>query len=267
MSKSAKFSVVLSLMILFMVLFSAMNVFGDEITKVFEAKKRVDINTVSGDCIIKKGEAGEIVATFIQHTRPKGAMKPKFTERSSVLKLKEVIKGSSSGDSRWIVYVPEGTEIEFTTASGSFHVEDMNGDFRVNTASGDIEIHDCSGVFDINTASGDIDASGIILEDDAVFGTASGTVRVDLAETPEYDLKIGSASGRAILMYNGHEVKGNFEFSCRPGHGRIKAPYDFDEEEEFYRSGQRYVRKSFVRVDSEPHISIGTASGRAIMEK
>lgn len=263
MSLSGKASLILAVML---VLF-ACTVFAEETTRTFEAKKRVEINTVSGDCLIEKGPAGEITATFVQHTRPKGAMKPKFNERSSVLELREVINGSSSGDSRWIVVVPEGTEIEYTTASGSFEVENMNGDFKVNTASGNIDINNCSGAFDINTASGDINATAIVIEDDAVFGTASGTVKVDLAETPEYDIRVGSASGKAILMYNGHEIKGNFEFSYRPGKGRIESPYDFDEEEEYYNGGQIYVRKSFVRGSDSPLVHIGTASGRAVLKK
>ncbi|MEW5925407.1 MAG: DUF4097 family beta strand repeat-containing protein [Candidatus Zixiibacteriota bacterium] len=242
-------------------------VFGEETTQTFEAKKSVLINTVSGNCIIEKGPADEITATFVQHTRPKGAMRPRFHESSSVLELKEVIEGSSSGDSKWLVRVPEGTEIEYTTASGSFEVADMMGDFKVNTASGNIYIDNCSGVFDVNTASGDISATGIIIEDDAVFGTASGTVRVDLAETPEYDIRIGSASGRAILMYNGHEIKGNFEFSYRPGKGHIESPYDFDEEEEYHNGNQVYIKKSFVRGSDSPLIHIGTASGKAVLKK
>ncbi|PKK83969.1 MAG: hypothetical protein CVT49_05965 [candidate division Zixibacteria bacterium HGW-Zixibacteria-1] len=265
MSKSVKIIVIFTAALLIML--AAVQVYGDEVTKKFEAKKRVTVNTVSGDCIVEKSETNEITATFIQHTRPDGAMKPKFTESSSVLELEEIIRGSSSGDSRWIVRVPEGTKIEFTTASGSFSVEDMTGDFKVNTASGNIDITNCSGVFDINTASGDIDASGITIEDDAVFGTASGTVRVDLAETPEYDIRVGSASGKAILMYNGHEIKGNFEFSYRPGKGHIECPYDFDDEEEYYNGDQVYIRKSFVRGSDVPFVHIGTASGRAVLKK
>jgi hypothetical protein len=52
-----------------------------------------------------------------------------------------------------------------------------------------------------------------------------------------------------------------------PGRGRIVAPFDFDDEEEFERWGQDYARKSFKRGNDGPMIAIETASGRAELKE
>lgn len=252
-----------------------------EITKEFDKKELVSLKTVSGDCIIKTGESDKIIVEVINEYSPRDSFEPRFRENSNSLRMKEKLYGSNRGSSTWIITVPEGTEIDFSSASGSMLVEDYTGDlhgstasgdyeiinckglFQLSTASGDYDIENCQGEFDIQTASGDIDARGVIITDDSDFGSASGNVRVTLGASAEHDLNIGSASGKAALDYNGNKMTGLFELTARYDYGRISAPFEFDDVEKFRKHGQRYIMKSIAKESDHPLITIGTGSGRA----
>lgn len=251
-----------------------------EIIKEFEKKELVSLETVSGDCIIKTGDNDKIIVKVINEYSPRDSFEPNFRERGNSLRMKERMYDSNRGSSTWIITVPEGTEIDFSSASGSMLVEDYTGDlhgstasgdyeiinckglFQLNTASGDYDIENCQGEFDIQTASGDIDASGVVITDESEFGSASGNVRVILGATPEHDIEIGTASGKAALDYNGNKMIGLFELTARYDHGRIDAPFEFDYVEKFRKHGQRYVMKSVAKETDQPLITISTASGR-----
>ncbi len=250
-------------------LIAAVNVTAgkSEVVEKFEAKELVKLNTVSGDCIIEKNDANEIEVTVESKYFPPDNFEPKIKERKHVLRLTEKIYGSGSGQITWTIRVPDGTEVEFTTASGELTITDFKGVFIANTASGNIEIENCQGEFNINTASGDIDAVGVIIEEESTFASASGSVNVKLAESSRFDLTVGSASGRAVLDYNGNPVKGYFEFTAKERGGRISAPFDFDDSEEFRKYNDWYVRKSFTKESDKPHITIGTSSGRAALKE
>lgn len=177
-------------------------------------------------------------------------------------------------------------DIEISTASGDIKIENCSGDIELSTASGDIEgsgiesddiemsaasgdidISKAKGRFDLSVASGDVEAEGIEITGDSEFSTASGEVSIVLAESPGSDLKLSTASGDVLLDYNGNNVVGYFEFTARKGRGRIKAPFDFDQEEEFKRDRRTYLRKSFTRKGDSPVIHLSTASGKVELKK
>jgi len=158
-------------------------------------------------------------------------------------------------------------DIEVSAASGDIDAENLKGDIELSTASGDIEIKDSKGIFDISCASGNLEADGIELENVSSFSTASGDVSVSLGKTTEYDLKISSASGDALLDYNGNTIKGKFELVARKRSGRIKCPFKFDHEEEYKKYDQKYMKKVFTKGSSSPVIQIRTASGTAELKK
>jgi len=292
-----------------------------EETKTYEAKELVEVNTVSGNLIVKVGESDEIIVELEHSVRPTDNYEPRFRERGNAIELSERFHGSSNGSSYWTVTVPSETRIRFSTASGNLTVEGLNsvvdanlasgdieiyssnGDFDLSTASGNIEFDSCTGIFDLSTASGNIRvvrcsgdfdlsvasgsirasdcrggfdlstasgsvrASDIIIKDRSSFSSASGSAYVTLAESSEHDLVVSSASGKAILDYSGHPIKGFFEFVARDRHGRIDAPFDFDDEVKFRRHGDRYVRKSFALDGDTPEIRLETASGTAALRK
>ncbi|UCD64254.1 MAG: hypothetical protein JSW34_02115, partial [Candidatus Zixiibacteriota bacterium] len=82
---------------------------------------------------------------------------------------------------------------------------------------------------------------------------------------PEHDLKVSTASGRAILDYNGNTLTGRFELIAKERSGDIDAPFDFDNVETFRKWGDKYVSKTFTRGSDTPEILVATASGRATL--
>lgn len=253
---------------------------SDELFKTFEAKDNIRINTTSGNCSIRKGADDKIVVRVTWDMRPSDVYEPEIRERANSLRLSENIHGSCSGDALWEIEVPAGTKIKFQSASGEFEAENLEGEFDINTASGDIElincsgefelhsasgtvaVEECSGYFDMSSASGMVDAAGVKFEHPSEFSSASGRVRVVLSESPTEDLSVSTASGRAVLNFNGHPIAGAFEFTSKVRGGRVSSPFDFEEEEYFERHGQEYVSQSFVKGSDTPRIELGTASGR-----
>ena len=317
---------------------------AEDVTKAFDGIEKVELSSVSGDCIVKTHSSDEVIVELFYDVTPEGSFEYEIKKSGKTLVIKEKWgrKGkhrSMSGDVSWTLTVPADTEIEFSTASGDItatglkgsieastasgdidlrdvsadvdistasgdanlvnldgdieistasgdiDIEDSEGDIELSTASGDIDATDVSGdidlgaasgdikisgsrgTFDIGCASGDVDVKGVVIEGASEFSTASGNVEVSLAETCGYDLEISSASGNAILDYNGNEVKGFFEFTVHKRRGKISCPFDFDEEEEFEEHDQTYVRKSFSRKGDSPKIELSTASGKAVLKK
>ena len=128
-----------------------------------------------------------------------------------------------------------------------------------------MNIDNCQGEFNLSSASGSIDATGIIIQDESDFSSASGNVKISLAAAPDFDLEVGSSSGRAVLDYAGNPIRGLIEMTAREKHGRIDAPFEFDKVEKFKKNGQRYILKSIVRDNDNPIIEIRTASGKAML--
>lgn len=158
-------------------------------------------------------------------------------------------------------------KLEFKVASGDLEGRDLKGDITIKTASGDIDIENAEGSLDVKTASGEVEASKILLKKASVFKTASGDIEVQLAESAKYDLTLASASGNAVLDYNGNPLKGYFEFTAKKTSGKIVSPVKFDKEEEFEQHGQKYLKKSVTLGGSTPKILIKTASGKAELDK
>ncbi len=305
-------------------IFSGFNLFAQdqkEIHKTFEAKNKVRIETVSGDCTIRSGDRNEIKVDVLYSVHPEDAFEADIQERSDEIKIKERWHGRSSGKVTWTITVPKGTDIRFSTASGDLSIDgieneieastasgdititnsqgkleistasgdvevfdttgefdlstasgdvkafDVSGEIEISTASGDIRVKNSRGEFDLSCASGDIEVSGITLEDESSFSTASGDIEVGLAESLKYDLECSAASGDVELDYNGNEIKGFFEFTTKKHSGNIRSPLDFDTEEEYERGGRTYVKKSFSIGGSKPRILLSSSSGDVVLKK
>ena len=154
-------------------------------------------------------------------------------------------------------------EFDVSTASGDVSIDNSKGEFDISTASGEIEVNSGSGEYSLSTASGDIDGKEILVKEESSFSAASGNVYIELAQSSAYDLKLSSASGDAILNFNGNPIQGYFELTAKVRSGHIKSPFKFDNEEEFHKNDQLYVRKSFTKGEDTPTIRISTASGKA----
>jgi DUF4097 and DUF4098 domain-containing protein YvlB len=328
---------ILTNLLLFSLFAHASAIEKGEIKQTFKNVKMIKIKTVSGDCIIKKGD-GEEVKVVVTYTYDDSDFEPELEQRGDRLILTENFRGRTTrGKSTWSLTVPEKTNIDFSTASGNLEVNDLKstveastasgnvdltnltGEVQVSTASGDVEAKGLQGQVKFSTASGDVDFSGltgeikistasgringnnmegeiklstasgkidvftaaggfevsaasgnielneIVLKAESSFSAASGDVEVTLGESPAYDLEVSTASGDAVLNFNNHPIKGLVKMTAKANRGRIKAPFEFDDEEYYFKWNNEYVTKTVKKVSDRPRIEIRTASGKAVL--
>lgn len=125
------------------------------IDKTFKAKGLVKISTITADCKVFKGASGEI-KVYIVYDDAGNMFKPVIEEDDNMLLIREKIPAS---DSTWKILVPENTEIDFTSATGSFYVKGLKSDITAAIASGEILAHACRGKMKIKNASGEVDVT------------------------------------------------------------------------------------------------------------
>ncbi len=80
------------------------------VTESFENIERITLNTVSGNCIVNKGEGNEVILEVTNSYRPRDSFKPRIKARGKTLRLRERILESNSGNSKWILTVPDGVD-------------------------------------------------------------------------------------------------------------------------------------------------------------
>ncbi|MFQ5751442.1 MAG: DUF4097 domain-containing protein [bacterium] len=163
-----------------------------EINKSFKNVNEIKIKTVSGDCIIKKGDANE-VKVVLTYTYDDYDFEPEFEQKDGRLILTERFSSRHHlrGKSTWRLTVPEKTDIDFSTASGDLDVEGLNSTVEAGTASGNVQLQNMTGEFDISTASGEVEAQSV--NGQIQFSTASGDV---VMNDISGNSKISTASGR-----------------------------------------------------------------------
>jgi hypothetical protein len=193
----------------------------------------------------------------------------------------------------WIINVPDGTYIKCDGSSGDFEVKNFNGFFKADygfgrfvfdNVNGNIEmslaqlyaqIHDSKGSFNLNSAGGSIRATGLTITGNSSFSSGMGSIKISLDRAPEADLYLSSSFSKAQVRFNGHPVIGYFEFIAMADEGRIISPFKFDKEETFlddiknyntssdFGKKDDYNRKSFIRGDNKPKITLKTVTGTA----
>jgi len=197
----------------------------------------------------------------------------------------------------WIIKVPIGTFIKCNGSSGDFKVTGFNGFFKAEYGLGrfiftDVcgnidlslaqlyaQIHNSEGSFTLSSAGGSIRATGLTITGNSSFSSGMGSVKISLDQAPAADLYVGSNFNKAQVSFNGHPVTGYFEFIAMADKGRIISPFKFDREETFrddiksYRDssdfGKKsdYSRKSFIRGNGQPKITLKTITGTAKLIK
>jgi len=241
-------NVLLAVMVLFLAVLTAS---AEEVVKkqTFEGITSLDIRTVSGNCNIT-GTAGDAVTVEVRYdVDPEGAFRPEMRKDGNELKIKEEWSGSSSGNVRWIISVPENIDVEYETASGDLDVKGIKGELEAGTASGEISLVKVSGEFEISTASGDIsirDAGG-----DFECSCASGEIEATRLDG-RIDFK--TASGDIEVQ----ESQGAFELSCASGD--IEAMDIIINEESSFSAASGDVEVK-LKESTEKDLELKTASG------
>lgn len=165
---------------------------AQQLHKSFEGVKKVRISTASGDCQLVKGN-GSSITVDLEHTFG-DALKPEVEQKGDVLEVRETFRsGSSSGNSKWTVTLPDGIDVKFSSGSGGFDATNLSFDLNASTGSGDLSF---------TTVKGDVKGS-------------SGSGNVSLQDFAG-ELKVNSGSGNITVR----KSEGDISLNC--GSGNIK---------------------------------------------
>lgn len=263
----------------------------------FEGVEKINMKTVSGNCTITRG-SGSAVLVSVEYTYNDLNFEPRLSQSGSELFIEERFLGNNTrGESLWNLQVPDGLEIDFstasgslevtgldlhlkaTTASGNLHLTDLTGQLKstsasgdlvldhiigplkATTASGNIELSNSEGAFQVTSASGDIRAHSVLLVEESSFSAASGDVDLVLGNSPEHSLKVATASGDVALSFGGNAPQGRIVIQSRRNTD-IQSDFALDSVED--REGSKWGQDMVVRTadfGGPAQIEIGTASG------
>lgn len=273
--------------------------------KTYTGLDEIEITVSSGDIILKKA-SGKEIKVELEHTFDI-EYNPVMRQSGSKLDIDDKNVGREynnySGSATWTFYIPDNIEVEFKTGSGNAEIAGLNIEFEMNSGSGDfdmrnskgeieistgsgnIEINDSEGWFRLGTGSGDIDledllaevnaqtgsgdieANNIELSERSYFGTGSGDSEVMLAKPTNFDISVSSGSGDASLDFNGNVIEGEIVMTVNKKRGEIRAPFDFDSEEEIDEGRNTKLKKTKKLGDKDVQINVSSGSGTAKISK
>ncbi len=234
--KTNKIKIILSIFLSVLICSQLFAQNGKVFKETFDAKEKIKIKLVLGDCIIKKSDNSKILVT-VNYTYDDDNYEVRVKEKEKSLTLQEKFYGENAqGDSEWTIYLPEHVEIDFSTATGNLTVEnvsveieassgtgnlnvsksngefDLNsgtgdvkvdkseGEFSLNSGTGDVQIADSKGEFDINSGTGDVKGFRLVLEEDGDFNSGTGDAEMTDPMGDNFDLSINSGTGDATLI-------------------------------------------------------------------
>ncbi len=275
------------------------------IEKTFGPKNKIRLKLVLGECSIQKSSDNRIHVNLI-YWYEDDIFEPIFREQGTRLYLEEDFhsnRETGDGYSRWTLYVPDDTEIEFKSATGDLQVKDIKtelegksgtgnmellevtgefevksgtgfitvqnskGEFELSSGTGNIRIQDTQARFDVASGTGDVKAQNILIDMDASFRSGTGDAEIKEIQGTGYDLSIKSGTGAAELDLNGKSLEGTVEMQCQERSGKIVSDFPFDVEETFTRDNEVYLRKIINRTSSDNRIEIHTGTGKAVLKK
>jgi DUF4097 and DUF4098 domain-containing protein YvlB len=264
-------TVVLCLVFMGLLFLAGLYAYGEhEIRKTFKNKKVVQLNTFSGDCVVKKASGSEVEILFI-HSYSTTSFEPRFEEDGDKLIIKEKFHLSGSGDSTWNISVPDKTTVLFQTISGNFTAEGVRGSITANTVSGDIAARDCqgelnltcvSGELNMKNLSGDINLTGV--SSNLELRDLSGEIRVNTASG---DIKAERLDGSILVKCPSGDIeirdaKGSIEVKAASGDINAEGIIITKESSFKVASGDVYVG---LAKSAEQNLSLECASGDAIL--
>jgi hypothetical protein len=224
-----------------------------ELHEEFKGIEELEIEIVSGDCIIE-GTAGNKVVVDLKYSYTADCFEPQLDKANGQLRIRERFHGHRcSGHSEWTIKVPREMDIEFSSASGELSLSNCEGNFDVESASGGIEIANCAGVFDVDNASGRIRIS----DTNGKFNVDNASGRITFTDVAGW-VKLDNASGSVDLK----RVKGRF--SVDNASGDIEADgMEIEDQSEFdTASGDIEI---YLAATPKHDMELGTASGDVVL--
>lgn len=118
--------------------------------------------------------------------------------RISIEEAQGDVKSKSTSGSQQLGNI--NGKVSSTASSGSLKFRDVYGDVTAVTSSGSIKMNNIKGALQITSSSGSQHGEGILLTANSSFNSSSGSIKMELQNTPEdlsFDLSASSGALRA----------------------------------------------------------------------
>lgn len=174
---------------------------------------RLDLSNPSGDIQITGGAGNQVKIHAEVHARGwafHDARKtlddvisnPPIEQRGDTVRIGKDFNGFRNVSIDYVIQVPDSTEIDASTASGSFTVRKLHGPVKLNSASGAIRVEHVERSVQIHSASGSVVVAD--LGEDLRVSSASGSIS---AANVKGDVRVHSLSGSTDVSAPGGRVE------------------------------------------------------------
>ena len=176
----------------------------------------LDTDTGSVEIVGGSGSGARVVITSDRDDF-ESVFDVKFEERSGEVEVKVDKKGSvtswfkSSGRTKFVIEVPESTEVDIDTSGGSITAKNLNAPARLDTSGGSISASHIGGKLLADTSGGSItidEIDGDVNADTSGGGISITGVRGDvLADTSGGGITISNVTGKIDADTSGGSIK------------------------------------------------------------
>lgn len=199
----------ISILSVWMMLLLVGSSYAQQLHKSFEGVKKIRINTTSGDCQLIKG-SGSSVTVDLEHTFG-DALSPEVEQNGDILEVRETFRsGSSRGNSKWTLSIPDGIDVKFSSGSGNFDASNLSFDLDASTGSGDLTFAVIKGDVEGTSGSGDVTLDNFAGE--LKMNSGSGNITVSKSQG---DMSLNCGSGNVRI------TDSKASFSANSGSGNV----------------------------------------------
>ncbi|MCB0492122.1 MAG: DUF4097 family beta strand repeat protein [Cyclobacteriaceae bacterium] len=182
---------------------------AQQLHKSFTGIKKIRMSTTSGDCLLKKSNSSSVTVD-LEHTFGE-ALSPEVEQNGDVLEIREIFRsGSSRGNSKWTITIPDGMDVRFSSGSGGIEVAQLSLDLKVNTGSGNFTLATVKG--DVKGSSGSGNVSVDNYAGELNINSGSGEIAVRKSEG---DMNLNGGSGNIRI------ADSKASFSANSGSGNV----------------------------------------------
>ncbi|MCP4220232.1 MAG: DUF4097 domain-containing protein [bacterium] len=152
--------------------------------------------------------------------------------------------------------------------SGDITLDEVVGKICIQTYSGRVDLEDCGGGLKVKSSCGNIQAENIAIMEKSAFRTAFGSIELSLSRSPIADLYLDSASDNITLDFDGHPIKGTFNFKARDI-DKITSPFMIkpDKKKSWDKWGKQFTKLTVILEEKFPQITLSTPSGKSIIKE
>lgn len=135
----------------------------------------IHLATGSADCEVRKASGNEITV-IVEHDFGDD-YEPDISQNGKRLMIKDGPDRRGSGDLKYTLIVPDGTDLKLTAGSGDIRVDGLKINLSGNSGSGDITLRNTAGDVSFNNGSGDLEVSDF--EGELSMNVGSGETTID----------------------------------------------------------------------------------------